>query len=55
MATLKQETQGMNWFLNLNVALKLTLSSCISLLITAVIGIEGLVMMSEMNHRVNVM
>jgi methyl-accepting chemotaxis protein len=45
----------MKWFLNLNAALKLTLSSSISLLITAVIGIEGLMMMSEMNRRLDIM
>jgi methyl-accepting chemotaxis protein len=45
----------MKWFLNLNAALKLTLSSGICLFITAIIGIEGLSMMSEMNRRLDIM
>jgi len=45
----------MKWFLNLNAASKLMLSSAILLLVTAVIGIQGLIMMSEMNRGLDVM
>ncbi len=45
----------MKWFLNLNAALKLILSSSIPLLITAIIGTNGLIRMSEMNRRLDVM
>jgi methyl-accepting chemotaxis protein len=45
----------MKWFLNLSAALKLILSSSILLAVTAIIGVHGLRMMDEMNHRLEVM
>jgi len=45
----------MKWYLNLNTALKLVLSSGVLLSVTAVIGIHGLLMMDEMNRRLEIM
>jgi methyl-accepting chemotaxis protein len=45
----------MKWFLNLNAALKLMLSSAVLLAVTVVIGGEGLIKMSEMNRRLDEM
>lgn len=43
----------MKWFLNLNAALKLMLSSAVLLAVTTVLGVQSLVKMSEMNGRMN--
>jgi methyl-accepting chemotaxis protein len=41
----------MKWFLNLNAAFKLMLSSAVLLAVTVVIGLESMSKMSEMNRR----
>lgn len=46
---------NMKWFLNLNAALKLILSSAVLLSVTTALGIQGLVNTSEMNQRLRLM